>query len=239
MIENSKPENFDKLAQLITSSPPAWLKRFLQDWVPSIALAGAVEERQPTRVKMLKMLTKVSDAAALLSRALEEPAIFEFLDVDPSVPLDAPALRAVAFDIYRRATEGAKSPALANAMGKAKPGRGRAIPEAAISGQTFCALIIVELFRHFTGKSPAPRNMKAAEAAELLWQIAGGQRQSWGENPLVAWRKLFKKAFAPKIADLPEEATRIQEIRRQIRLAEQLAGRFAPDTSVADGPKSP
>jgi len=240
MIENNRPDSFDKLAHLITPAPPAWLKQFLQSWAPSVALAGGVEERQPTRAEMLDVLVKMSESAALLTRALGESAIFPFLDVDPIVPLDAPALRAVAFDIYRRATEGAKSPALVDAQGKARAGRGRAMPETAISAQTFCALIIVELFRHFMGKRRlAPTNLKAAEAAELFWQIAGGQRQSWGENPIVAWRKVFKKAMAREIADLPEAVTCLERLRRDISLSEERARQGALDNPVRDGPKSP
>ncbi|WP_300779388.1 hypothetical protein [Enhydrobacter sp.] len=98
MIENNKPENFDRLARLIAPAPPHWLKEFLQGWVPSIALAGGVEERQPTRAEMLEVLAEVSEAAALLTRALGESAICEFLNVDPSVPLDAPVTCPVSSD---------------------------------------------------------------------------------------------------------------------------------------------
>ena len=44
---------------------------------------------------------------------------------------------------------------------------------------------------------PAPRNLKAAAAAEAYWHASGGVRKRWGSDPLSSWRYHFEKAKSP------------------------------------------
>jgi hypothetical protein len=161
----------------------------------------AAEILQPSRAETRAILTKVAEAASLLVTALDSSAIVEFLGLGADRPL-ARKLQVTLFDIRDRAAAAEGSPALVDSKGRTKPGRGRALAEARISAKTYCALLIAETWFHFNGNYPPPRNKQAEEAADVYWRLAGCERQSGGEDKLIAWRRHFQEALKNQSAEM-------------------------------------
>lgn len=92
--------------------------------------------------------------------------------------------------------------------GVTKPGSGRARPVAAVSPQTYCALIILETWKFIHGMEPSPRSRRAGEAAEAYWRAAGGDARSVGEEPLARWRYHFQLARKNKATTMTAEYRR-------------------------------
>lgn len=223
-------EAFKPVAALIASDPPDWLPEYFQQWAPTIYLSDAVELRQPTRAEMKKLLSEVSKAAGLLQRALAEPSVCEFLDAGGDEPLDAPVkLQILLGEIKRRADRASEQTKLVNEMGKGKPGRGRAQVGEVISARAFCAILFAEAWNGVWGEFPAPRNLKAAQALELYWDLCGCERDSWGDEPQNAWRDHLATA-----ARTPAERERA-EFRRHMHELSRHANSLQPDAARGDG----
>jgi hypothetical protein len=87
----------------------------------------AVEARQPSRSEMRHLLGKFREAALLLTRALGQAAICEFLEAAPAGPMEnISSLDHSLRDLAARADRASKAPSLVNEAGKTKAGRGRA-----------------------------------------------------------------------------------------------------------------
>lgn len=212
-------EGFERIAALIASPAPSWLADHLRRWAPGLFMDAGVHAQQPGRSEMIATLTEVCNAAALLGRAVVQPAVKEFLDAGGDIPMDAPhKFQMVLEEIRIRAERAARSPNLVTESGKTKAGRGPALPSGAYSPQVYCALLIGEAWRYFHGHYPPERNVKAARAADLYWQLSVGSRQSWGNKPLNAWRPHFREARS--LADTSHKA----EIRRHLAVSEYSAG---------------
>jgi hypothetical protein len=101
------------------------------------------------------------------------------------------------------------------------------------------AKLILEAWSFIHGPEPAPKNQRAAAAAELYWNVATGhirieptkaalerivgqEAKSWGER-LNGWRHHFKQAKEPAASDIR------QEIRRHLKEGKRQAGRFLGD----------
>lgn len=229
-LREQKLAAFAPIAKLIAPDPPEWLAEHLQRWSPTIFLSRAVEMRQSTRAEMRQMLAQISSAAGLLQRALSEGSVREFLDADPSTPMDSSGkFQMILGELLFRADRAARSPILDSRTGRTKAGRGPALPDGAISAQTYCALLIAETWKWFRGEYPAPRNRQAARAVDLYWQLSGGQKQIWGNDPLSSWRHHFIKAQA-----IPAEKDRA-EYRRHLLEANRAAALFEPATAELKG----
>jgi hypothetical protein len=202
-VEGGPPpvEAFEPVAQLITPKPPIWLKEHLRRWLPMHPYAAEI--LQPSRAEMRTILTKVAEAASVLKKALDSSAIVEFLNLGADQPRRAPGhLQATLVDIANRAAAASGSPALVDAKGRTKAGRGRALPKAGISAQTYCALLIAETWLCFNGNYPPPRNKQAEKAADIYWRLLGNERQSWGNDKVVAWRRHFRAASKDESAEM-------------------------------------
>ena len=187
--------DFEAVAQLIVSNSPEWLAEELMRWAPTIFLSYAVEKRQPKRAQMKKILTAVSDAAALLIRALREAPVCEFLNAGGDGPMDKPSnFQWILREIQSRAERAGKLPNLVGSDGQLKAGRGRAMPDGATSAQTFCALYIAEVWKWFHGEYPPSDNKRAGEAIDRYWAASGGEKQSWGNKSINSWRHHLKKS---------------------------------------------
>jgi hypothetical protein len=202
-LEIAQPDPFEVIAHLIAGEDaPPWLAEHLKLWIPSIRVARVVEKRQPGRSEMKNRLVKIGKAAALLTRALDEPSTREFLEAGPSGPIEnIGAFGRSLKDLADRADHASASPALADKTGKTRAGRGRATPPGALSAQAYCALLVAEAWRYFHCKYPPPRSGEAAQAAEAYWRATGVERKGWGNDPLNAWRHHFNAAKALKTAD--------------------------------------
>jgi len=177
MCGGARAEALASVARLIKPNPPVWLIEHLRRWLPLFAIAS--EKLQPSRTEMRASLAKVKEAASLLTEALGNTAIVGFLDHGADQPLPAPGnLRVLLTDLSNRAAAAYRSSTLIDSKGRTKAGKGRAWPRAVISTRAYCALFIAETWLYFRGDYPPPRNRYAAEAADIYWRLAGGERQS-------------------------------------------------------------
>jgi hypothetical protein len=191
--------------------------------------AYGVEILQPSRAEVRANLPKVVEAASVLIMALDGSAIVEFLDLGADQPFRAPGnLLATLVDIGNRAAAASRSAALVDSRGRTKAGRGRALPKARISAKTYCALLIAETWLYFNGNYPPPRNKQAEEAADIYWRLAGGERQSGGEDKLIAWRRHFQDALKNQSAEM--NALR-EEYKRHLLESARMEALTAEDPS--------
>ena len=194
---------YQEISELIAGRDgPPWLHGFLFDWAISLALDREVQALQPRRREMRKILRRVGEAAALIRRGLSHSSVRNFLEDEPLGPL--PYLGGLDHslnDLAVRAAQAWGSPHLADSKGKTKAGQGRAATSRSISPQSYCALLIAELWRHFHPHYPTVRNQKAAQAADIFWRATGKKRKGWGNDPLPAWRHHFKAVRALKTTE--------------------------------------
>ena len=179
-------------------------------------LDRGVAAKQPTKAVMKRRMREVSDAAIFLGNALGDVATRAFLESAGAIRFAAlGSLQGALKNIGERAKIAAESPAITALTGTAKRGRGTALPPGAYTSKTFCAVIVAEAWKFLHGKYPAPRNRKAAEAAQAFWLICGGTLGGWGDDPLGAWRPYFKKAMGPETAKERAECLRRLELHKQ------------------------
>jgi hypothetical protein len=216
-------EAFESVARLIVPNPPGWLIEHLRRWLPLFAVAA--EKLQPSRAEMRANLTKVEEAASFLSGALRSSPIVDFLDLAAEQPLLAPGnLQVPLIDLCDRAARASRSPALVDSEGRTKGGKGRARSAPGISARAYCALLIAETWLYFRGRYPSAWNERANEAADIFWRLAGGERVSWGDFPLNAWRPHFRDARQ----DQSTETTDLRaEYQRHLRESARMASRAA------------
>jgi hypothetical protein len=220
-------EAFESIAHLITPNPPVWLIEHLRRWLPLFTCAE--EKLRPSRAEMRARLAEIQEAASLLTKALGNMWVVGFLDHSADQPLPAPGnLRVLLMDLSNRAAKASRSAALINSEGRTKAGRGRAFPQPAISGQAYCALLIAETWSHFRDHYPPLRNKQAAEAADDYWGLAGGEKQSWGDDKLLSWRHHFREALNDQS---PEMNTWRKEYKRHLCESARLEAALAERSS--------
>jgi hypothetical protein len=167
----------------------------LSDWAPTVALGRGVHAKQPTKAGMRKELIKVSSAAAYLLRSLQDTPTKEFLEIEGGIRIEnIGGLYNTLRGISECAARAANSPRISATSTTTKRGSGKALPEGAYSPITFCAVFISEVWKYLFGDYPAPRNRRAAAAADAYWRATGGKTAGWGSDPLVRWRHQFKLA---------------------------------------------
>jgi hypothetical protein len=209
MSENLASRVEEAAGLIAPTNAPPWLATLLRDWVPTLMLDRAVHNAQPTKAKMREQLTQIADAAAILQRALRDSPTKEFLELEGSVRIEnIGGLDHTLRVIGERATVAAASPRISATSTMAKRGSGKALPANAFSPKTLCAVIISEVWKYLRGAYPAPRNVKAAAAAEAFWLASGGITRSWGSDPLSSWNYHFKKARSPAANELRQEVRR-------------------------------
>ena len=192
---SSDIKDFVAIAQLIAGADaPPWLSEHLRRWIGSLFVNRGVEQRQPTRAEMRKILAGIETAATTLSNALASPPVLEFLGTQPLGPIrKREDLSRDLADLASRAKRAADFKILVTAEGVTKAGRGKALLPGTILSRAYCALIVAETWKHFHDSYPS-RSLKAAAAAEALWRAAAGNMQHWGDEPLNCWRYHFQKA---------------------------------------------
>jgi hypothetical protein len=209
MSESSALRIAEAAGLIAPTNAPPWLATLLRDWVPSLMVDRAVHEAQPTKANMRERLTQIADTAAILQRALRDSPTKEFLELEGSIHIEnVGGLDRTLSGISECAKRAAASPRISATSNTAKRGSGKALPANAFSPKTFCAVIISEVWKYLRDAYPAPRNVKAAAAAEALWQASGGITKSWGADTLSSWRYHFKKARSPAANALRQELRR-------------------------------
>ena len=194
-------KDFQPIALLLTPNPPQWLKECLHLFCCAVWTDWVLVEEQPTRAQLLQTLVEVRGAVDLLMKILVRADLLAFLGSEDRL-ISLPRIMILQMnlkDICDRASIACQSPELVDKDGKARPGQGRAYAAKRLSTRTYCALVIAECWRRFDGNYPPPRNRKAAEAAEVLWQMAIGKKSGiGGTDVLAAWRSHFRKAESPE-----------------------------------------
>lgn len=217
--ENALPApSYAAVAGLVApTDTPLWLEKYFRNWGPSVMLHRGVFAVQPTKVTMKRKMVEVSEAAALLSKALTDTPTREFLEQAGDIRIEnLGGLQFALEKIAERAESAAASPALTSKTGKTKSGQGKATPPNAIAPKTFCALVIAEAWKFVRGDYPAPRNREAAKAAEMFWLASGNTSAGWGADRMDAWRPHFMKARG-----FEGTATRAQ-CQRHLKLGKQF-----------------
>jgi hypothetical protein len=190
-------------ALLSPTGGPAWLPKFLADWAPGLMLQHAVFGAQPAKGKMRKRLMEVGDAAAVLQRALQDTPTRDFLEQEGGIQIE----NFGSLDHALRVVE-ERAGVAANSSGL-KRGRGKGVPTDAITPKAYCAIVVRETWKFLRGAYPAPRNIKAAEAAEAFWRASDGPIvRSWGKDSRTAWKHHFKKAESPAMEQMRREVHR-------------------------------
>jgi hypothetical protein len=238
--EGAATSNFAEVARIITGddNPPLWLVKHFERWASSLAMARDIAVNQPTKAKTRESLQAVKDAAYTLIDALNDGAIRDFLDEAPDeIPYHG-SMDHMLRDLARRAGESAAS--LANADGKTKPGRNRAMPPRACHPKSYCAAVIAEAWSFFHGDEPPPKNQDAAAAAQIFWNGSAGimnvepaksafqgvvaqETKSWGSERLNGWRRHFEQAKDPALSE--DRA----EFYRHLKQGKHQAGILAGD----------
>jgi hypothetical protein len=205
----------------------------LKNWAPCLATDRGIAIKQPTRSEMKKNLQSVRDAASLIVSALNDGATRDFLDA--ATPGKIPyhgQIYGILRNLVLRAEESAAS--LSTADGKTKAGRNKAEPPGYFPPKTFCAALIVEAWSFIHGAEPAPKNRKAAAAANSFWRMSIGnlsieptkkplerivakESKSWGER-LNGWRHHFEQAKEPAVSNIR------REFRRHLKETQTLGG---------------
>jgi hypothetical protein len=193
-------EDFQPIALLLTPNGPEWLKESLHLFCYDVWRHRVLEEERPTRAQLLEMMTEVKGAVDSLMKVLTRADHLAFLG-SKDRPLSLPGIMFLQMhlrDIGDRASNACQSPELVGEDGKGRPGQGRAYATKILSPRNYCALVIAECWKRFNGNYPLPRNRKAAETAETLWQMAVGKKSGiGGTDVLAAWRSHFRKAASP------------------------------------------
>jgi hypothetical protein len=156
---------------------------------------------------MKETLDEIQSAAACLQRALASFPVTEFLEAGgPGDTQYFWELRIKLDDLARRAKSAGNSPALVSECGAVKAGSGRAQLAGARNPFVLCAGMIAETWKFLHGDFPAAKNLNAAEAAEMFWQLsrmsgAREDRVGWGNDRRSRWRRHFIAAAKLRITN--------------------------------------
>jgi hypothetical protein len=121
----------------------------------------------------------MEDAAWLLSHAMSNNSIREYLENSHVGPIDCAArLESDLADLALRIGAAKNSPTLSSKKGGAKPGPGMAMPPDATTPYVYCAAMIAETWKFVHEEYPAARNQEAAAAADATARSASRRWQS-------------------------------------------------------------
>ncbi len=206
--------DYEAVARLVTPEPPMWLLEALRDWAAAFRFGERMYGQHMSRAEMRETLREVERAARFIRDCLLNSDVLLFLMAAGDGPIDNYTSFHVGLrDLMIRAGCAGASPLLATSYGRAKPGRGPALPPGATDPRCFCSLVIAEVWRWFHGVYPSPTNMRAAEAAEKIWALSGNARRSWGNEPRNAWRPYFEDVQSSSFEPLRDAV--IQLIQRR------------------------
>jgi hypothetical protein len=98
-------DGFIETARLIAGeAAPSWLTEHLQSWSPSVMLDGLVHAMQLGKAEARSRLRKLSEAAELVERELQDPVLDPILEAEEFGPMPAnKSMDAVLREIHRRA----------------------------------------------------------------------------------------------------------------------------------------
>jgi hypothetical protein len=202
--------SFEEIARLIalSASAPPWLPTYLRNWAPSLMVDRHVHAMQPKKSKMKRRMKEIQEAATELLHMLRDVPTKEFLEVEGRLQIENVGGLEHVLEGISGGAKIAGGSLVSTATGATKPGRGKALPRSAISPKAFCALIVAEAWAHLHGDYPAPRNQRAAAAAQAFWQSVGGTTSSWGSDPLTGWSYYFTEARSDFAEPLRKETRR-------------------------------
>jgi len=171
-----------------SAAQPPWLEERIRQMARMIASFREGEDRAPRRADARKRFECFRDAVLLVREELTDPdfeVYFRQFWTTSEVSYN-PALRTLE-------SLGNKAGALSMEL-SGRGGAARAYPtepENSISARELCAWVIVQaLQKTRTITSIGPDNVDAQEAANLLWQVCGGDPLGSAEDgrPPTGWR---------------------------------------------------
>jgi hypothetical protein len=184
------PVFYDLARLLVPEHTPNWLPPFLEWWTAGLRHDRLVDKYRPTKAETRDRLKAISDAANLIHKAINNPALRTPLETAKSIS-KIEITNYDLKDLAERAEIARLSPLFAGKDGKTKRGRGLPKMPDLFEAKVLCAARIVEMWLHFYKVEPGLGNRKAAEVAEAYWRISGGSSISFGD-PLNGWFDHFK-----------------------------------------------
>ena len=181
-------------ALIVGNGAPGWLVELLDGGLERLMLSRVVAHIAPTRTVLRKTLDQMREAADLILRELHSPAVRDVLGSPPPGALPDEEFGAALIQLAKRLERASADGALISASGQTKRGRGRARTPNRLPPEILCALFIVEAWRYFRGKAPAPGSLKVAAIADKYWRLAGGATYEESFEPLACWKSRFVEA---------------------------------------------
>ena len=195
-MDAAQLRSFNEAIRLIlgASTKPAWLEYRLKKMVDTIRSWREAEARAPVRSDMRMRLNKFRDAVETLKEGVSDPSFNVFLGHD-WLPANMPYLDIVSCfdDLSNRANR-----AVLKLEGRGGPSQ--AYPterDESLSAMELCAWTVMHaimLVRQLD--AVGADNSDAQEAANRLWQAAGGAPlgSQDGSRPPTGWREHFISA---------------------------------------------
>jgi hypothetical protein len=218
---------FEKVARLIAEEEGDvdWLADGLRGWIwpqerypasarkygHGLGMFADIVRTRWSRAKVLKELKETLPRAAdTLTDLMSDWGLFGFLTDERLGPgfdhHERIVLGNLLHEIRRRCHQISRFPELVAPDGKPKAGRNKLLALGQINEKVACASTVAAAWKFTRGKSLGPQVRRAAEAADLLFELgmapAGRfdlveKRRGWGKDPLNAWPPYFRAALAP------------------------------------------
>ena len=206
-MKNASVPTFDDVARLLApNKTPAWLSDLLRNWGSLLAKDRDLQEKLPSKSEVRQRLLDVKKAIVQITSTLNDSITMIFVEAESNMEIRNIVQLEISLNHLARAVElAAASPAISEAGGKTKKGRGRAVARTTISPKTFCALIVAEAWLSVRGNRPTLRSQEAAALAQAFWLASGGVASGWGADPRTGWSHHFREARSPAMQSLQTE----------------------------------
>jgi hypothetical protein len=182
-MKNTDLPTLADVAQIIApNNTLPWLEQILGVYGAEIDNDRKLQDALPSKAVVKKQLIEVKRAAEKILKFLNESPTMVFLEMESNIEIHVARLESDLRQFAKAAEVAAISPAITDASGKTKKGRGRAVARAWISPTAFCALVVAETWLSARGRRPSVRNQAAARAAQAFWLTCGGTA-GWGSDP--------------------------------------------------------
>jgi hypothetical protein len=214
--EEAHKAKMQAVGEIIIRDPPSWLRDVLCHFSFDFYSAHNTEAMWPTRSRLWDSLAGLGKLSIALSNALDDWAMVAFLTSNSPIDLEAVSqLKASVSKLAASAHQARNVPELVGRDGNVLPGRGKTLLPGEMPAKFVCAAIIAEVWAFFKEKDPAPTNRSAWKAADKFWQ-SWVASESWGDDPLTAWKRYFENFRDPKLQPLRSEVRRYLKIHKHL-----------------------
>jgi hypothetical protein len=213
------------VAECILNPAPPYLCAVLSDWSFEIWSQHSIDSIWPTKAEMRASLAETAGLTINLYDALQDPALKAFLSANSGMSEDS--LDAFASSLPQLAaflSQSRNSPQIVGKDGRILRGPGKAVLPNVMPPKYTCAAIIAEATAHVLEQGhPQPSKRSACAAANRLW-TSWIKSESWGNDPLTAWKPYFLSVDDPRLQPLRREVRRHLNVRAaSARMLESIA----------------